>query len=137
MSNYLDSNGLRFLWTKIKNRISSDIANKQNKLTGNTNQIVGFDSSGNAVARSRYTAVSFTISLPTSGWSGNIQTISDSRFQVNGHAYQVNPDEGSAIEAAKAFVQPKNITSSGQMTFTCIQTPSSNLTYNIIRIEVE
>lgn len=51
MKDYLDNNGVRYLWTKIKNRINSDIANKQDKLTGTSDQIVGFDLSGNMVAK--------------------------------------------------------------------------------------
>lgn len=44
---YLDSNGLAYLWGKIKSALSG----KQNKLTGTAGQVVGFGADGEAVAQ--------------------------------------------------------------------------------------
>lgn len=44
MSKYLDENGLLYLWGRIKNKLTA----KQDKLTGEAGQVVGFDADGAA-----------------------------------------------------------------------------------------
>lgn len=47
MSKFLDGNGLRYLWGKIRAAVEL----KQDRLSGSAGQIVGFDASGSAVAQ--------------------------------------------------------------------------------------
>lgn len=58
---YLDKEGLSHFWAEIKTRLSG----KQDKLTGTAGQVVGFNASGQAVARP---------GIPTGGSTGGVLT---------------------------------------------------------------
>ena len=81
-------------------------------------------------------SVSFTVTLSSSGWSGNAQTVSDARFLTNGYAYSVAPDFGSFTAYGNAVIYADNVTTAGQMQFHCSETPAVDLTVNVLRIEV-
>lgn len=81
--------------------------------------------------------VPFTVTLTAAGWSGNAQTVSDARFIPDGYAYIVSPDEGSYEDWANAMVRAGDVTASGQMPFECSETPQTDLTANILRLEVQ
>lgn len=81
-----------------------------------------------------YGALAFTVTLSSSGWSHNVQTISDVRFVASGYAYMVSPSTASASDAMEAIILGNNITTNGQMTFTCVNVPSNNITMNVVRM---
>ena len=80
-------------------------------------------------------AVSFTVTLTEAGWSGNAQTVSNSNFAASGYAYTVAPASGSFAAYASALIYADDVTTAGEMTFHCGETPTEDLTVNILRTE--
>ena len=81
-------------------------------------------------------AVSFTVTLTAAGWSGNAQTVSNSKFVTSGYAYTVCPSGDSFAGYAEAVIYADDVTTAGKMTFHCNEAPTVNLTVNILRTEV-
>ena len=81
-------------------------------------------------------AVSFTVTLTAAGWSGNAQTVSNSKFITSGYAYTVRPAGDSFAGYAEAVIYADDVTTAGKMTFHCNEAPTENLTVNILRTEV-
>lgn len=81
-------------------------------------------------------SVAFTVTLSSSGWSSNAQTVSDSRFVVSGYAYTVCPAGGSFSAYSSAVIYAEDVSTAGKMVFHCAETPTANLTVNIMRVEV-
>lgn len=80
--------------------------------------------------------VAFTVTLPASGWNNNTQTISNAKFIVSGYAYTVSPEGGSFLACNAAIIYVDNVTEAGKITFHCAETPTEDLTMNILRMEV-
>ena len=80
-------------------------------------------------------AVSFTATLTAAGWSGNAQTVSNSKFVTSGYAYTVCPAGDSFAGYAEAVIYADDVTTAGKMTFHCNEAPTANLTVNILRTE--
>ena len=80
--------------------------------------------------------IAFTVTLPASGWSNNAQTISNAKFVASGYAYTVRPDGDSFLACNAAIIYADNVTEAGKITFHCVETPTENLTMNILRTEV-
>lgn len=80
-------------------------------------------------------AVSFTVTLTAAGWSGNAQTVSNSKFVTSGYAYTVCPAGDSFAGYAEAVIYADDVTTAGKMTFHCNEAPTDNLTVNILRTE--
>ena len=80
-------------------------------------------------------AVSFTVTLTAAGWSSNAQSVSNDKFLVSGYAYTVCPAGDSFTDYAEAVIYADNVTTAGKMTFHCGETPTENLTVNILRTE--
>lgn len=81
-------------------------------------------------------AVSFTVTLTAAGWTGNAQTVSDGNFAASGYAYTVCPASGSYGAYANAMIYADDVTAVGEMIFHCGETPTEDLTVNILRVEV-
>ena len=80
-------------------------------------------------------ALSFTVTLTAAGWSGNAQTVSNSKFVTSGYAYTVCPAGDSFAGYAEAVIYADDVTTAGKMTFHCNEVPTANLTVNILRTE--
>ena len=80
--------------------------------------------------------IAFTVTLPASGWNNKAQTISNAKFVASGYAYTVIPDSNSFLTCNAAVIYADNVTEAGKMTFHCVETPTENLTMNILRTEV-
>ena len=80
--------------------------------------------------------IAFTVTLPASGWNNNAQTISNAQFVASGYAYTISPDGGSFLACNAAIIYVDNVTEAGKMTFHCVETPTEDLTMNILRTEV-
>ena len=80
--------------------------------------------------------IAFTVTLPASGWSNNAQTISNAKFVASGYAYTVSPEGSSFLACNAAIIYVDNVTEAGKMTFHCVETPTEDLTMNILRTEV-
>ena len=81
-------------------------------------------------------AVTFTVTLTAAGWSGNSQTAANDLFLADGYAYFTNPADGDYTAWNEGMVRGQDVTTDGQMPFTCSETPSGNITVKIIRVEV-
>ena len=80
-------------------------------------------------------ALSFTVTLTAAGWSGNAQTVSNSKFVTSGYAYTVCPAGDSFAGYAEAVIYADDVTTAGKMTFHCNEAPTADLTVNILRTE--
>ena len=80
--------------------------------------------------------IAFTVTLPASGWNNNVQTISNAKFVASGYAYTVSPEGGSFLACNAAIIYVDNVTEAGKITFHCVETPTEDLTMNILRTEV-
>ncbi len=80
-------------------------------------------------------ALSFAVTLTAAGWSGSAQTVSNSNFAASGYAYTVAPASGSFAAYASAVIYADDVTAAGEMTFHCGETPTEDLTVNILRTE--
>ncbi len=78
---------------------------------------------------------SFSVTLTSSGWSGNSQTVQDSRFVTTGYVYIVNPADEDFTTWAEAIIRGQDVTTSGQMTFVCADAPAVDVTVKIYRME--
>ena len=81
-----------------------------------------------------YGALSFTVTLTSSGWSNNTQTITNSNFATSGYAYVVSPASASRTEYNDCNIYADDVTVASSMTFHCESAPSGNLTVNVIRM---
>ena len=110
---------------------------KQDKLTGTEGQFVGFDSSGAAVAVSAPTPVYRTVTLTTSAWASNTQTVTVSGVLADESAQLIQPMPAVASQSA---YYAAGILCTGQaenqLTFTCTTVPTEDLTVYVVIQEV-
>lgn len=76
----------------------------------------------------------FTVTLSSSGWSSNAQTVSDAKFIASGYSYIVSPVSSSFTAYGEAQIYADNVSTDGSMTFHCVNVPSSNLMVNVVRV---
>lgn len=111
---------------------------KQDKLTGTEGQFVGFDSSGAAVAVSAPTPVYRTVTLTTSAWASNTQTVTVSGVLADETAQLIQPMP--AVASQQAYMAA-GIYCSGQaansLTFTCSTVPTQDITVYVTVQEVQ
>lgn len=77
------------------------------------------------------------VTLPSSGWSNKQQTISNALFLASGYKYIVGPAYASSDTYNSAKVKAKDVTTNGQITFTCETVPTAALTVQILRVRVQ
>ena len=79
----------------------------------------------------------FDLVLPASGWVNGEITLADSRLMaLSTHKYFVSADEASREEYLECGVQPRDITTTGFITFKNDTDPSEDITVNVIRFEL-
>ena len=79
----------------------------------------------------------FDLVLPASGWLNGEITIADIRLMaLSTHKYFVSADEASREEYLECGVQPRDITTTGFITFKNDTDPSEDITVNVIRFEL-
>lgn len=120
--------------TNVQATLTDLSDNKQTRITAN-GILKGNGTTVSAATKGTdYGALSFTVTLTVSGWSGNAQTVSNSNFSTSGYAYIVSPASSSFSDYASAQIYADDVTTSGQMTFHCTDAPTSALTVNIVRV---
>lgn len=82
-------------------------------------------------------ASEITVTLPASGWSNGTQTVNNAGLLADGYGYIPAPDAQSFEMYAACMVRADDVETDGEVTFRCSDTPTENLTVNIMRIEVE
>lgn len=79
-----------------------------------------------------------TAALPAAKWSGKVQKFEHaSLLASSSYCYFVCADAGSSADYSNAGVQADNVVTDGEIVFRCKTTPGTNLTVNILRLEVE
>lgn len=118
--------------------LAAALANeKQDKLTGTEGQFVGFDSSGAAVAVSAPTPVYRTVTLTTSAWASNTQTVTVSGVLADETAQLIQPMP--AIASQDAYISAGIICSgqaANQLTFKCSTVPTDDISLYVVITEV-
>lgn len=118
--------------------LAQAVANeKQDKLTGTEGQFVGFDSSGAAVAVSAPTPVYRTVTLTTSAWASNTQTVTVSGVLADETAQLIQPMP--AIASQDAYISAGIICSgqaANQLTFKCSTVPTDDISLYVVITEV-
>lgn len=68
----------------------------------------------------------------------NEQIVSNDLFKSSGYAYLANPDSDSYLAWVSSQVRPEDeVTANGYAVFICAEAPASDITVNIIRMEVK
>lgn len=81
--------------------------------------------------------IQFDLVLPASGWANGEITVADSRLvALSTHKYFVSADEASREEYLDCNVQPKDITTTGFITFKSDTDPVEDILVNVIRFEL-
>ena len=75
----------------------------------------------------------FTVTLAASSWSNNSITVSNANFIASGYSYYVAPNSPNFDDWCAARIYAADVTTNGQMTFSCTTTPTSNIVVNISR----
>lgn len=83
-------------------------------------------------------AYKIVVSLPSSAWAGNSQTARDSALlSATKYIYVVTPASASYGSYAACMVSAGDVTTDGEITFSCEDVPTVDLTVIITRIEVD
>ena len=114
--------------------LGTQIGTKQDKITASGILKGNGSAVSAATLGSDYGARSFSITLAAANWSSNEQTITNAYFVTVGYGFIVSPASSSFADYASAVIYADDVTSAGQMTFHCTNTPSTDLTVNIIRV---
>ena len=77
----------------------------------------------------------FTVILTAAGWTEKVQTISDTRFITAGFSYIVSPASANFSEYANAVIYADDVITDGIMTFHCTETPTADISVNVLRTE--
>ena len=80
--------------------------------------------------------VLISVSLPSSGWTENQQTVSDPGLIADGYAYVISADDASYTQYASSMIYAEDVTVEGSITFVCGEQPESDLSVNILRLEL-
>lgn len=113
------------------------IDTKQDKLFGSSDQIVGFDSTGKAIPVNISMPKSVKVTLNTSSWSGNSQTVSVPGVMADETKQLIQPVPSATSQTAyeTAGIRCTN-QQENKLTFTAKKTPSSTIIVYVVIQEV-
>lgn len=77
------------------------------------------------------------VTLPVSGWSNGAQTVQNAGLVVSGYGYIITPDPDSYGAYTSAVIYADSVTTEGQITFHCEETPTEALKVSVMKIKVE
>jgi hypothetical protein len=81
--------------------------------------------------------IHFDLVLPSSGWESGSITVAESRLVAAAkYKYLVDAYEASREEYLECNVRPKDISTTGFLTFVCDTDPMADITVNIVRLEL-
>ena len=110
---------------------------------GSSGQVPALNAQGNIVwttpaGGGADPGVELTATLAAASWSSKAQPVSNAAFVASGYAYIVAPASSSYAAYASAQIYADDVTTDGSMTFHCVgDVPSSDLTVNILKVEVQ
>lgn len=106
-------------------------------MTDGTSYSVSVYNGRNGTGAGDVLGIWFDLVLPVDGWKDGEITIADSRLlALATHKYFISADEASRDEFLDCKVQPKDITTTGFITFKSETDPAEDLTVNVIRFEL-
>ena len=106
-------------------------------MTDGTTTTISVYNGRNGTGAGDVLGISFDLVLPTSGWVNGELTVADSRLlALSTHKYLVDAYEASREEYLECNVQARNITTTGFITFKNDTDPTTDLTVNVIRLEL-
>jgi len=106
-------------------------------LTDNTTQVISVYNGRNGTGTGDVLGINFDLVIPVSAWVNGKATIADGRLLASDvHKYFLSVDESSREMFLQCDVQPADITTNGQITFTNQSNPTADLTVNLIRLEL-
>lgn len=106
-------------------------------MTDKTTTTISVYNGRNGTGAGDVLGITFDLVLPASGWVNGELTIADSRLlALSTHKYLVDADEASREEYLECNVQARNITTTGFITFKNDTDPTTDLTVNVIRLEL-
>lgn len=108
-----------------------------NQSNGDKYHLVSIQDGNYNWQRHPYVSLEFTVTLSSSGWAENSQTVSNDYFLSDGYCYFVIPSKENEIDYVTSGVEPEDVTSNGSMTFICSEVPDTELTVTIVRLEVQ
>lgn len=114
---------------------SSDVYEIQ--LTDGTSYTFSVFNGQNGEGSGDVSGISFDIVLETSKWNDNEIAIIDSRFISSSiYKYYISANSSSRSEYLSRHINPNDITSNGKITFSCETTPTTDLSINVVRLEL-
>lgn len=124
---YLDETGLSYFWGKIKSLVSSKMDKSTYDPQNKAQDVFGYVDA--------LKPKTITITLPASGWINNQQTVTAVGVTAD-NAVTPSPAPESWEAAGAAGVR---CTAQGadSLTFACSETPTVDLTYNVLIQEVQ
>lgn len=106
-------------------------------MTDGTTTAISVYNGRNGTGAGDVLGIAFDLVLPASGWVNGELTVADSRLlALSTHKYFVDADEASREEYLECNVQARNITTTGFITFKNNSDPTTDLTVNVIRLEL-
>jgi hypothetical protein len=76
------------------------------------------------------------ITLKSSGWKDQLQTVTEPNLKKTGYSYIVAPTGNSYIAYTEAFVMAEDVETDGSITFLCGNKPTVDLNVQILKTEV-
>lgn len=107
------------------------------KLTDGTSYNISVYNGRNGTGAGDVLGIWFDLVIPAAGWVDGEITIADERFlALATHKYFLSADQASREEFLACNVQPKDIATTGFITFKSDSDPEEDLTVNVIRFEL-
>lgn len=106
-------------------------------MTDGTSMTISVYNGRNGTGAGDVLGISFDLVIPKNGWKDGSVTLADSRLlALATHKYFLSAEEACKEEFIDCNVQPKDITASGFLVFTCDTDPAMDLTVHLIRFEL-
>lgn len=106
-------------------------------LTDGTTTNISVYNGRNGTGSGDLSGISFDLTIPASGWLDGEATVADERLiALSTYKYFLGANEACRQEYRTCGVTPKDITTSGFITFSCSKTPTTDLAVNVIRLEL-
>ena len=83
-----------------------------------------------------YYILGFSATLPSTAWSSNMQTITNSNLIANGYNYIVTSASENFVDYTSAQIYADDVTTDNVMTFHCTVTPITDLSVNIMKVKI-
>jgi len=106
-------------------------------LTDGTSKVISVYNGRNGTGAGDVLGISFDLLLPAAGWADGVIILSDSRLIASArYKYFLAADETCRDEYINCGVEPRDVTTDGEITFSSEETPTVDLTVSVMRLEL-